>query len=275
VKEDFKRKVQSLLQRVPKLERFATFAVTSPSGQTHQNDTKATSSSSSSSTSQTIVPASVSRSMLSSTPTIEIDDTGSSSSDESDEEEINPKKRAHVDGKEVVSLLEGRWLQIEKYILTPSDWDLLIEGKRLNDHHANFAPCLLKKQFNTVSGLQLTLLQDKKQPVRIKSDIQMVYLTNRLHWCVASTAFCQKNKVKIYDSIFSFPDSEMRRVCLNLFDIASWFMSQSKSRKEEMIVVCSALLLPQPWCTVKTQFTYSLCKVQCGLICWNALSSSF
>jgi len=26
--------------------------------------------------------------------------------------------------------------------------------------------------------------------------------------------------VKIYDSIFSSPDSEIRRVCLNLFDIA-------------------------------------------------------
>jgi len=115
VKEDFKRKVQSLLQRAPKLERFATLAVTSPSGQIQQNDTKATSSSSSSSTSQAIVPPSVSCSMLSSTPT---DDTGSSSSDESDEEEVNPKKRAHVDGKEVVSLLEGLWLQIEKCILT-------------------------------------------------------------------------------------------------------------------------------------------------------------
>ena len=211
VKEDFKRKVQSLLQRAPKL---ATLAATSPSGQIQQNDTKATSSSSSSSssTSQIIVPPSVSRSVLSSTPTIEIDDTGSSSSDESDEEEVNPTKRAHVDGKEVVSLLEGQWLQIEKCLLTSSDQDLLIEGKRLNDHHVNFAQCLLKKQFNTVSGLQLTSLQDKKQPVRIKSGIQIVYLTNRLHWCVASTVSCQKNEVKIYDSIFSSPDSEMRRV---------------------------------------------------------------
>jgi len=78
----------------------------------------------------------------------------------------------------------------------------------------------VKKQFNTVSGLQLTLLQDKKQPVKIKSGIQIVYLTNRLHWCVASTVSCQKNEAKIYDSIFSSPDCEMRRVCLNLFDIA-------------------------------------------------------
>ena len=35
-------------------------------------------------------------SSVSSTPTIEIDDTGSSSSDESDKEEVHPRKRAHV-----------------------------------------------------------------------------------------------------------------------------------------------------------------------------------
>ena len=98
------------MQRAPKLERFATLAVISPSGQIQQNDTKTTSSSSSSSTLQAIVLPSVSRSMLYSTPTIEIDDTDSSSSDESYEEEVNPKKRAHVDGKEVVNLLEGQWL---------------------------------------------------------------------------------------------------------------------------------------------------------------------
>ena len=220
VKEDFKRKVQILLQKAPKLERFATLAVTSPIEQTQQNDTQATSSSSSSTSQAVVPPIQRSVSSVSSTPTIEIDDTGSSSSDESDKEEVHPKKRAHVDANEVVNLLEGRWLQVEKCILTSSDRILLIEGKRLNDHHINFAQCLLRKQFTAVSGLQLTLLQGKKQPVKIKSGMQIVYLSNRLHWCVASTISCPKNEVKIYDSVFSSPDSEMRTVCLNLFDIA-------------------------------------------------------
>ena len=45
---------------------------------------------------------------MSGTPTIEIDDTGSSSSDESDnEEEDNPKKKAHVDGEEILDLLDS------------------------------------------------------------------------------------------------------------------------------------------------------------------------
>ena len=170
---------------MPKLERFATLAVISLIEQPKQIDTQAASSSSSSSSSnasQAIVPTiQLSVSCVSSTPTIEIDDTGSSSSDESDKEEVHPKKRAHVDANEVVNLLEGQWLQIEKCILTSSDRMLLIEGKQLNDHHINFAQCLLRKQFTTVSGLQLTLIQSKKQPVKIKIDLQIVYLSNWLH----------------------------------------------------------------------------------------------
>ena len=64
-------------------------------------------------------PIQQSVSSVSSTPTIEIDDTCSSSSDESDKEEVHPNKRAHVaDAIEVKNILEGRWLQnlIEKYI---------------------------------------------------------------------------------------------------------------------------------------------------------------
>ena len=57
VKEDFKRKVQSLLQKAPKLEHFSTsLAVVPPIEQTQQNDSQATSSSSCSSTSQAIMP---------------------------------------------------------------------------------------------------------------------------------------------------------------------------------------------------------------------------
>ena len=44
-------------------------------------------------------------------------------------------------------------------------------------------------------------------------------MNNRLHWCVTSTISCAKNKVKVYDSVFSSPDSETRMICLNLFDI--------------------------------------------------------
>jgi len=75
------------------------------------------------------------------TPTIETNNTGSSSSDKSDDEveEGNPKKKAHVDS---LDPLEAHQLQREKCILTPSRWSLLIQGKWLN-HYINCAWCLL------------------------------------------------------------------------------------------------------------------------------------
>ena len=213
------------MQKAPKLKRFASLAiaVTTPSEQkSEQNDIQSTSGSSAT---QVNVPIyKVSSTHVFSTPTIEIDDTGSSSSDESGDEEeegtSNPKMKAHVDGEQVLDLLEGQWLQIEKCILTPLDRSLLVEGKWLNNHHINFAQCLLRKQFVTISGLLLTLLQGKKQQIKIKNGIQIIYLNNRLHWCVASTISCAKIEVKVYDSVFSSPNSEMRTVCLNLFDIS-------------------------------------------------------
>ena len=38
--------------------------------------------------------------------------------------------------------------------------------------------------------------------------------------CIYSTISCPKNEVKIYDAVFSSPDSETRTVYLNLFNIA-------------------------------------------------------
>ena len=76
--------------------------------------------------------------------------------------------------------------------------------------------------FESLPGLLLTLLQVKKQQFKIKGGIQIIYLSNWLHWCVASNmgCTCAKNGVKIYDSVFSSPDSETRMICFNLFDIS-------------------------------------------------------
>ena len=73
--------------------------------------------------------------------------------------------------------------------------------------------------FQKIGAGWTSLLQGKKQQVKIKSGIQIIYLSNRLHQCVASIISCTKNEVKAYDSVFSSPDSEMRTTCLNLFDI--------------------------------------------------------
>ena len=126
-------------------------------------------------------------------PTIKTDDTDSSSG-EDEEKEDNPRKKVHIDGEGFLDVLEGRWLQIEKCILTSPDRSLLVEGKRLNDHHINFAQCLLRRQFESLPGLLLTLLQVKKQKAKIVGGLQIIYLSYQLHWCVASNISCAKMK---------------------------------------------------------------------------------
>lgn len=97
---------------------------------------------------------------------------------------------------------------------------LTCRGKRLNDHHINFAQYLLRRQFESLPGLLLTLLQVKKQKAKIVGGIQIIYLGYRLHQCIASNISCAKNDVKIYDSVFSSLDLETQSICINLFDNA-------------------------------------------------------
>ena len=122
--------MRCLLQKVPKLKLFSTLAVATPIEQTQQNETQTTSSCSGAS--QAIVPLiQQSVSSVFCTPTIVIDDTGSSSSYESDKKEVHLSKRTHVvDANEVINILEGRWLQIEKCILSSSNQMLLESSLR-------------------------------------------------------------------------------------------------------------------------------------------------
>ena len=156
---------------------------------------------------------------------------------------------------------------------------LHIQGKRLNDHIINFAQCLLRKQFTAVAELQLTLLQGKKQPVKIKNGMQIVYLSNQLHWCVASIISCPKDEVKICDSVFSSPDSETRTVCLNFFDIAKKpqlinepVKKQEGGDKCGVFSIAFATALAHHQNPVHEQFVQSMI---CVPICYNALSNSY
>lgn len=54
------------------------------------------------------VSYSVSSARVSSTPSIEVDDTGLSRDDsDGEEKELNPKKKVYADGEEVVNISEG------------------------------------------------------------------------------------------------------------------------------------------------------------------------
>lgn len=129
-----------------------------------------------------------------------------------------PVKISKVDATSIIDSIDDVWLQLDKNSLTMFDKAQLSEGNRLNDHHINYAQCLLKRQFINIKGLYLTLLQNKKLP-KISHGLQIIYCSNRRHWIVASTIACVKSEVKIYDSVFSATDAETRRTIYNIFQI--------------------------------------------------------
>ena len=53
------------------------------------------------------------------------------------------------------------WLQVGSNKLTLFDKRVFEDEVELNEHHINYAKFLLKMQFPSMHGLQLTLLQEK------------------------------------------------------------------------------------------------------------------
>ena len=70
-------------------------------------------------------------------------------------------------------------------------------------------------------GLQLTLLQEKKLGTKFPAgSVQVIHNSRRHHWLVATTMHCLRNEVKIYDSLYPYPDAQVRSVIKNLFQTA-------------------------------------------------------
>ena len=113
------------------------------------------------------------------------------------------------------------WLQAESNKLTLFDKRVLENESELNDHHINYAQFLLKMQFPSIHGPQLTLLQEKKLSAKLPAgSVQIIHNSRCHHWLVATTMRCLRSEVKIYDSLFTYPDAEMRAIIKNLFQTA-------------------------------------------------------
>ena len=100
------------------------------------------------------------------------------------------------------------------------DSEHIIMGEELTDTEINLAQQLLKKQFPNLNGFTSTLLQDKKRALTektVRDKVQIIFCKGRHHWVVASTKNCTIGHVKVYDSLFTYPDKEMERVIVNLF----------------------------------------------------------
>ena len=71
--------------------------------------------------------------------------------------------------------------ELDGLVLSQFDKKALCDGKRLNVNHVNFGQ---RKQFPSIDGLKLTLLQTKQQ-TKIKHGLQIIH-SRCNHWIVAS-----------------------------------------------------------------------------------------
>ena len=93
------------------------------------------------------------------------------------------------------------WVQQGGIVLTITDKEHILSGKKLNDLHINFAQTILKQQFSDLAGLKSTLLQTRKHPVEEKKEQIQIVHSRGDQWIVASSTG-NEVPVLVYDSIY-------------------------------------------------------------------------
>ena len=93
------------------------------------------------------------------------------------------------------------------------DIENILLGCEFSDIEVNHAQHLIKLQFSYLNGLQSTLLQEKlftgaSEKSEFKNKLQIIFWKERKHWILATTIGYCNNKVKVYDSLFSFLDKD-------------------------------------------------------------------
>ena len=127
------------------------------------------------------------------------------------------KKKSQIDSSSDSSVAKEIWLKSGKNILTWGDRDTLCNGMQLNDHHINYYQCLLKRQFPSVGGLLLTLLQNSSlKKDRIICGIQIIFCKERNHWVVAARIGSCHNSINVYDSLYKSIDKDTKQAILNI-----------------------------------------------------------
>ena len=92
------------------------------------------------------------------------------------------------------------WVQANGIILLEAHRNQTTHGTKLNHLVINMVQQLLKAQFPIVTGLQLTLLQSKKNYPALKDNNVQIVHSRGDHWIVTSRA--SSGVVKVYDSVY-------------------------------------------------------------------------
>ena len=131
------------------------------------------------------------------------------------------------------------WLQVDGQDLLHTDWDILQEGRCLNDRHINYAQKLLKLQFQCLEGINLTLFQSKVQKSKIKEGLQEIHCKKRDHWVVASNLACETNEAMVFDLSFDSVGDETESVIKKIMGKLKYPCRKCKSKADQTTVVFS------------------------------------
>ena len=120
------------------------------------------------------------------------------------------------------------------------DAECIIMGHELSDVEINLAQRFLKAQFKKLNGLQSTLLQEKvitPREVEIENKLQLIFCKQRKHWVVATTIYCDRHEVAVYDSLFAFLDKETKEIVENLFssDTSKLNIKMARCQKQKRL----------------------------------------
>ena len=95
---------------------------------------------------------------------------------------------------------------------------ILVNGRKLNDKHINFAQALLKAQYPRMEGLRNTL-QQARFNFSISDEVVQIVHVRMDHWIVISNIFTStKGQVDVYDTSYGEIDKSSRILIYSMFD---------------------------------------------------------
>ena len=100
------------------------------------------------------------------------------------------------------------------------DAECIIMGRKLSDVEINLAQRFLKAEFKNLKWITIYILQHKvmtPREVEIENKLQLIFCKQRKHWVVATSIYCGRHEVTVYDSPFAFLDKETEEIVQRLF----------------------------------------------------------
>ena len=115
---------------------------------------------------------------------------------------------------------KDHWVKCGRISLSKRDLQKLTGGKELSDLHINAFQNLLKGQFNSIGGLQSTLMQQNKSPLSNKKEKNLQAINISIsptvkHWAVLEI---NSNSIFLYDSAYTSVAGDGKQIIAHLIN---------------------------------------------------------